>query len=608
MKRGFNRLTTMFFAVVMLLVVVAPQQLVFAEGAGTHITIIHTNDTHSRVEANEKNGMIGFEKIATLVKEAKAKNPNTLLLDAGDTLHGQTFATISRGQSIVDLMNIVGYDVMVPGNHDFNYGYERLVELKGTMDFPLVASNITKADGNSLLEPYVIKEVDGIKVAVFGLSTPETAYKTSPNNVKGLTFEDPSVAAQRIVDELTDKVDVIIALAHLGLDKSSTYRSDVVAENVTGIDLIIDGHSHTTLDAGKVVNGTLIAQAGEHDKNLGYVDLYVEDGKVTTKKARLAKYEETAGVEADAEVLKLFASVEEENSKTTSVVVGSTPIGLDGTRENARMKQTNLGSVIADAMLHQTKADVAITNGGGLRASIDKGEITKGQIITVLPFGNYVRMIEVKGSTILAAMERGVSSYPELDGGFPQVGGMTYKFDPSKPANERIVEILIGEEKLDANKTYKLATNDFMSIGGDNYTMFVDAPLLGEFPGLDEATIEYMAVIGEEIPSAERGIMVEGVVAPEVVKPEVVKPEVVKPEIVKPEVVVQVQPEVIKPEVIVPAKPVAPKAQEYIVKANDVLWKIANRFEVTYQAIAKHNNLKNPNLIFPGQKLLIPVQ
>ena len=590
MKKQFNRLTSVFFALVMLLVVVAPQQLVFADGASTKITIIHTNDTHSRVATDERNGSIGFEKIATLIKEARTENPNTLVLDAGDTLHGQTFATISRGQSIVDLMNIVGYDVMAPGNHDFNYGQERLLELAETMDFPLLSANVKKADGTDFLTPYTIKEVDGVKVAIFGLSTPETAFKTSPANVIGLTFEDPSVAAQRMVDELQDKADVIIALVHLGLDESSTYRSDVVAENVTGIDVIIDGHSHTMLEEGKVVNGTLIAQTGEHDKNLGYVDLEIKDGKVAEKTARLTKYADTAEVVDDEEVLKLFASVEEENSKITAVKVGNTPVLLDGERENARTKQTNLGSVVADAMLYKTGADLAITNGGGLRASIPAGEITKGQVITVLPFGNFIRMIEVKGSDVLAAMERGVSSYPETDGGFPQVAGMTYKFDASKPANDRITEILIDGEALDLDKTYKLATNDFMAIGGDEYTMFETAPLIGEFPGLDEATIEYLEIIEGNIPSDIRGVVMA--------EPTPAEPEV-QPE---PEVVVPVEPEVKhEPEIVVPVEP-----KVYVVKVNDVLWKIANKFGTTYKEISKFNNLKNPNLIYPGQKLLIP--
>ena len=605
MKRRFNKLTTMFIALTMLLVVVAPQQLVFAESTSKQITIIHTNDTHSRVATDEKGGLIGFDKIATLVKEAKVENPNTLLIDAGDTLHGQTFATISKGESVVDLMNILGYDVMVPGNHDFNYGYERLLELKEMMKFPLLAANVTKKDGSNLLPAYEIKEVDGIKIGFFGLATPETAYKTSPNNVVGITFEDPAVAAQKVVDELQGKVDIIIAIAHIGLDESSVYRSDIVAEKVTGIDVIIDGHSHSTLEAGKVVNGTLIAQTGEYTKNLGYVDLEVKDGKVTDKKARLLKHADTLAVASDEEVLKLFATVKEVNDKITSVAVGTTPVLLDGERENARTKQTNLGSVVADAMIHQTKADVAITNGGGLRASIPVGDITKGDVITVLPFGNYVRMIEVKGSTILEAMERGVSSYPETDGGFPQVAGMTYKFDPSKPANERIVEILVGDQVLDLEKTYKLATNDFMSIGGDNYTMFKGAPLLGEFPGLDEAAIEYLAFIGEKIPSAERGTVV---VAP---TPEVVVPE--KPEGSGIQVIVSGEPQVIvrevtKPEITVTVVSVVPQPKEYIVQANDMLWKIAKQFNLTYQELAKHNKLKNPNLIFPGQKLLIPVQ
>lgn len=582
MKQRWNKLSALFFTLVMLLVFVAPSQKVFANSTPKHITIIHTNDTHSRVEMDDKGGLIGFERIASLVKQAKAENPNTLVLDAGDTLHGQTFATISKGESIIELMNIIGYDAMAPGNHDFNYGQDRLLELKELMTFPLLAANIIKDDGTEFLKPYEIKEIDGVKIAIFGLATPETAYKTSPNNVIGLTFQDPAEAAQKIVNQLKDKVDVIVALSHLGLDESSTYRSDIVAEKVSGIDIIIDGHSHTTLQEGKEVNETLIVQAGEYGKNLGYVDLYIEDGKITKKTAKLSAQSDIVDIVADQGILDLFAKVKEENSKITSVVVGKTPVKLEGERENVRTQQTNLGSVVADAMLHQTGADIAITNGGGLRASIDEGEITKGDIITVLPFGNYVKMIEVKGSTILEAMERGVSKYPETDGGFPQVGGMTYKFDASKPANERIVEILIKGEKLDLNKTYKLATNDFMSIGGDNYTMFKDAPLLGEFPGLDEATIEYIAVIGDAIPSDVRGTVVA---AAPIAEP---KPE---PEAPKP------SPEIVKP-----------VTKEYIVKVNDVLWKVAREFGLTYETLAQYNNLKNPHLIFPGQKLLIPVQ
>ena len=563
MKRPLTRFTSMFLITLMLLVAIRPTQIAFAQPISKHITIIHTNDIHSRVAADEPGGSIGFEKIASLIKQARMENPNTLLMDAGDTLHGQSFSTISKGQSVVDLMNILGYDVMVPGNHDFNYGQERLLELKETMNFPLVAANITNTDRSDFLKPYVIKEVDGVKIGIFGLATPETAFKTSPNNVIGLTFEDPYLMAQKMVDELADKTDVIIALAHLGLDESSTYRSDILAERVTGIDLIIDGHSHTMLEEGRLVNATLIAQTGEHNKNLGYVDLQIEDGKVTSKIARLIQYEEAKEIESDVQVLELFARVEAENSTITSAVVSNTPLVLDGQREHARMQQTNLGSIIADAMIHHTNADVAIINGGSLRASIEVGEITQGHIITVLPFGNYVKMIEVKGSTLLAAMERGVSSYPGLDGGFPQVGGMTYKFDPSKPVNERITQLLVGGNPLDQNKKYKLATNDFMAIGGDQYGMFIDAPLLGEFSGLDEAVIEYLALIGDHIPSDIRGTVVE-------------------------------------------APGIVPKVKEYVVKKNDVLWKIAKGLGLSYETLAKFNNLNNPNRIFPGQKLLIP--
>lgn len=181
--------------------------------AAIRLTIVHTNDTHSRVKEGDG---IGFAKISTIIKDIKSENPNTLVLDAGDTLHGQTFATLTRGESIIRIMNEIGYDAMTPGNHDFNYGYERLLELNELADFPILTANITKEDGGSLLDAYVIIEIAGLRVGIFGLSTPETSYKTHPNNVKGLTFEDPVEAAKEIIEALDDETDIIIALAHLG--------------------------------------------------------------------------------------------------------------------------------------------------------------------------------------------------------------------------------------------------------------------------------------------------------------------------------------------------------------------------------------------------------
>ncbi|MBE0341979.1 bifunctional metallophosphatase/5'-nucleotidase, partial [Paenibacillus sp. 28ISP30-2] len=218
--------------------------------SGKHITILHTNDTHAHVVANDKE--MGFAKLAGIIDQYRASNPNTLLLDDGDTIHGTTFATLVNGESIVKVINKLRYDAMVPGNHEFNYGWKHLVELSKEIQFPVLSANIKQTDGTRLFQPYVIKEVDGVKIGIIGLTTPETAYKTNPKNVEGIQFTDPAVEAKAAVDEIRSKVDVVVVLGHLGQDASSKDTSLKVVKEVPGIDIFIDGPSHTVLEKGLV--------------------------------------------------------------------------------------------------------------------------------------------------------------------------------------------------------------------------------------------------------------------------------------------------------------------------------------------------------------------
>ena len=536
-----------------------------SDADGVSLTIVHTNDTHSRVLSSS--GEIGFAKIATKIKEIRNAQENVLVLDAGDTFHGQTISTLVKGESIVKVMNTIKYDAMVPGNHDFNYGQERLVELSQMTDFPIIAANILKADGSTLLPSYIIKEMKGVKVGIFGLATPETTYKTNPNNVTGLTFEDPTVAAEKMVRELEGKADIIIALSHLGLDESSTYTSKLVAEKVEGIDLIVDGHSHTVLTEGMKVGDTLIVQTGEYDKNLGIVEMVYADGKVSASKASLITRESAEQLAEDADVLKAVEGITAEQDKITSVVIGNTAVELDGLREHARTGETNLGNLITEAMLKATEADVALTNGGGIRASIDVGDITKGEVITVLPFGNYVVVKKVKGSDIIAALEHGVSQYPAANGGFPHVAGIRFAFDSSREAGSRVTKAEINGKALDVNMEYLLATNDFMAVGGDNYTMLASGQVIKELPGLDEVVMDYIASLGTVEIKIDGRVMAE-------------------------------ENKVQENEAKVKAT--------YEVKLGDFLWKIAGKFGLTYQRLAEFNKLEDANIIYEGQKLLIP--
>lgn len=554
-------------------IIVAPlNSTVFAEEAEKQIIIVHTNDTHSRLKEGDYDGM-GFAKIATKVKEIRKENENVLLLDAGDTLHGLPIATISKGETVIGIMNSMGYDAMVLGNHDFNYGYDRLVELKDMMKFPMIVSNVVKEDGTVDFKPYEIKEIAGIKIGIFGLTTPETKYKSNPKNTEGVNIEDPVEVAKEMVSKLKEEnVDMIIALSHLGLDEDSEVKSSDVAEKVEGIDIIVDGHSHSVLEEGKVVGDTLIVQTGEYDKNLGVVKVEIKDGKILSKQASLFTKEEAAEIEEDSEIKGLIDEIDNKNEEITSVLVGKSKVKLDGERELVRAGETNLANIITDAMLKASGAEVAITNGGGIRASIEAGDIKMGDVIQVLPFGNYLVVKEVKGIDILNALEHGTSSYPETKGAYPQVAGMTFKLDPSKEAGKRVYDVKVGENPLDINKTYKLATNDFMAVGGDEYTMLAEGKVLAEYPALDEIVAEYIKGLGTIDQKAEGRITV-------IEEAPVVEPEAPKVEV---------------------------KEETYVVKPGDVLWKIAEKFAKTWEELAEYNKMKNPHLIFPGQHIMIP--
>jgi 2',3'-cyclic-nucleotide 2'-phosphodiesterase (5'-nucleotidase family) len=546
-----------------------------------NLVVAHINDTHGRVTEGKYDGM-GLPRISTVLKDLRMKNENVLFLDAGDSFHGTTFATLSKGESIVEILNYMQLDAISPGNHDFNYGKDRLKELQKLSDFDILAANVVTKDGKNFLEPYMIEDMNGVKIGIFGISTPETAYKTNPKNVEGITFGDPVEYAEKSVEDLKSQgADFIIALTHLGMDESTKaeLQSTELAKSVDGIDLIIDGHSHTTLEKGLVFNGTTIVQTGEYDKNMGIVDIKIENGVVTINPRLISKKEaigetiekeiimemterlkvnenylikhgdtlseisysakvpmnelatintienldliyagntmmipqeknvtktftnvekiKVGGIEKDPELLKLINQLKDEQKTITQVIVGETPVNLEGERDFVRTGETNLGDMITEGMLWKTGADIAFTNGGGIRASIPVGEITVGDVISVLPFGNYVVTKEMKGIEIIEALELGISDYPATKGAFPHIAGMRVQYDPSKAPGDRLVSVTMsnGEELL-PDGSYIVATNDFIAAGGDGYTMFKDKPEHGNFKGLDEILIDYIKTEG----------------------------------------------------------------------------------------------------------------
>ena len=569
--------------VLVVLLILSSFSFVFAEDAETvKITVIHTNDTHSRLIGT--NTEIGFAKIATLIKEAKEANPNTLVLDAGDTLHGMPIVNISKGENAIKVLEAAGYDYMTLGNHDFNYGKERLFELRDMSQVGMLSANIVDENGEYIFTPYVIEEVGDVKVGIYGLSTPDTVILTNPNNVVGLVFKDPIEVSKEMVEELEDKTDVIIALAHLGLDESSTLTSKALAQEVEGIDLIIDGHSHSMLEAGQLENNTLIVQTKNYGQNLGYVDIEILEGEVTGITARLLAAADTADVVPDPDLQKIIEDIEAANAEVFNEVIATTGVYLDGVRENVRTKETNLGNLSADAARAATGADIAFVNGGGIREDIPVGDITKGKIAAIFPFGNTIEVKKITGADLKAMLEWSVSDYPAAKGAFLQVSGLEFTFDPAKEIGSKVVEILVGGEAFDEAKEYTVAINDFMSTGGDGYAMLADYDVLAIYGTYEEIIIDYLVANGTAGSEVSGRIKVMETVVEEL---EPVEPEPVEPAPVEPEPVEEVI---------------------YIVVPGDVLWKIAAKYNLTYQKLAEYNNIANPHLIFPDQVIKVPTK
>ena len=466
-----------------------------------HIVILHTNDSHGRVNDN-----LGFDRVAVAKERLEEAGAVVLLLDAGDTLHGLPFATVSEGESVIRIMNAVGYDAMTAGNHDYNYGTDRLIELANMADFPLMAANVVGEEGIPLFDGAAVIEKGNVRFGVFGLSTPETAFMTNPANVEGVTFADPIETARAQVAALeAERCTIIIALTHIGLDESAAVTSAMIAEQVEGIDIIVDGHSHTTLEKGLWINNTLIVSTGEYISAIGCVDIDSNGAAAAT----LLTEADFGVADVDEEVETLISEITAEQDEMLNVVVGQTGIELQGAREFVRTGETNLGNLAADAFRMETGADAALTNGGGIRDSIPAGDITQKQLVTVFPFGNYVVTVNVTGEKLLAMLENGVSRYPDADGRFPQVSGITFKFDAAQPVGSRVYDVTVGGEALDLARTYLLATNDYIAVGGDEYPM-EDVSIVNEYSTMEEILIDYIASSEAPIaPEVEGRIVME---------------------------------------------------------------------------------------------------
>ncbi|MCU7201500.1 bifunctional metallophosphatase/5'-nucleotidase [Turicibacter sanguinis] len=465
------------------------------------LNIFHTNDIHGGVDEN-----IGFAKFKHFINLANeyTRAEGYLVLDAGDIFHGTPFATVELGESVAQVLKVVGYDAMSPGNHDFNYGQDRLVELGKVADVELLAANVKTIEGKLRYGDCFFKEIGGMSVGLFGLTTPETVTKTNPENVVGLTFgtEEEIVAEAKLMVQVLQErgVDVIIGLMHMGIDTDSRIKSTTIASQVDDIDLIIDGHSHSELNQYEIVNGTILTSTGEHFKNVGVVtiqyDLMADEIiKLVPHQISMKQLEKC---EEDTEVKSVIDRIKNNQKSILEEVIGTTAIKLEGGRSSVLNGHTNLGHLLTAAMLNETQADISLINGGTIRDSIDVGMITKGDVLKVLPFSNHIVTVEMTGKQLIEILNKGLVIG---SGRFLHFAGLLVEAklvqEAGCPDRYEVLSVQFNQQPLELTQTYVVAMNDFMVAGGDDYQMSQSSNLLNSFGTLDEALISYVKEYGE---------------------------------------------------------------------------------------------------------------
>lgn len=470
--------------------------------ADIHGHIIYDNDAGGYYTLDQVNVMMGMPLMKTVVDEIRQKDKDALLLDSGDMFHGTNEANVQKAQGIVEEANLMGYDAMVVGNHDFDFGLDRLLEIKSQLNYPMLSANIYK-DGNPLFQEYKIVEIGGKKIGLFGLTVEDALVYTNSKDTKGVTVEDPIKAAAKMVEFLKKQTDSIILISHLGdeIDKQ-------VVDQVKGIDLILCGHHHFLYEKAVNYKGTYLVEAGGYSTHVGLAEMYFRKGKIS--KVVWEVIQNTDETKANEDMKKLGNKYYALAMEAGKEQVGKAAVNLDGVRSRVRSQETNLANLLADAMRETGNADIALMNGGGIRESIPSGEVNLYKIGKALPFSNYLVTAEVKGENIYLALERGIRQYPNsgTNGGFLQVSGIDYVFDASKNAGSRIVSIMLDGKPLDRSKYYKVALNDYIFNGGDNYTEFEDSQLLYRGELLKDVLAKYIKEKREVNPVTEGRIKV----------------------------------------------------------------------------------------------------
>jgi len=442
------------------------------------VTILHTNDFHmyllGSTDATTKKPIGGSTRIATVVENERAYNPKTILVDAGDAIGGgPPIGAFFYGKDVIETYNAMGYDIATTGNHEFDWGYTKFKEITAPANYEYINANIVDSNTNStILPPYLIKSFGFVDIGFIGVDTTDLPVLVNPTGIEGLRVLDPTATINNYATSLKDKAEYTVVLSHLGYDVDKT-----VAAKISNVNLIIGGHSHTVLTKPDFVNGIPIVQTGNWGNNIGKVVLEFQTTANSTKllNTTYTLIPITDAIPEDPTIKAIIAPYNVEVSKKMDIVIGEALVALDGERANVRSKETNLGDFIADWMRNISGTDIAITNSGGIRASIPKGPITVGSVYTTIPFDNLLVKLELTGAQVVTALENGYSMVETAQGRFSQISGIRVKVDLKKPAGSRVVEVLVNGKTIELDKVYTVAVLDFMAAGGDGYAVLKEA-------------------------------------------------------------------------------------------------------------------------------------
>lgn len=489
------------------LILVVAAASAFAQKAT--LTILHLNDVY---EISPKQGRGGFAPLMTLLRQERAKAANSITTLGGDLVGSSMMSGITKGAQMIELMNAIGLDIAVAGNHEFDFGSDVFKQRVAESRFPWLGANILGTDGKPYggVVPTLTRKVGELTIGFFGIITPDTHHLATPGpDVKFAAVID---TARATVKQLKEQgADVIVAMTHLDLAEDR----ELVRE-VKGIDVILGGHDHDPIAIYE--GGVFIFKVGHDAHYLGIAQIEIEKsqtqrGPQVRTWPREWRIVSTAGVAPDPEIAAIVKKHEDKLDESLKVAVGTTTVELDSRRASVRLKESAIGNLFSDAIREFTKADAAITNGGGIRGdrTYEPGTtLTRKDILTELPFGNVTVLLELTGAQLRTALEEGVSEVENTAGRFPQVSGIRFVFDASRPKGNRVLEVSVGGKPLDPTAKYKLAANEYIMAGGDGYASLTKTRAIIDPSGgtlMANIVMDYIAAKGSVAPTVEGRIV-----------------------------------------------------------------------------------------------------